>query len=827
MELLETVNTAKDAIEQSESGCRLLAAYLEEATPSKGNWHKIKAQDYSTGRAILEASEAEQIGVLFAAYNLPAAKQLFSKIFVVQPLIQTLFRRGITFSEPDLLRLCQEVVKHSISDFDFTTKQWIVRCLEQVAFQHDLSETLRHGAALIEDSLQEDYMTANAYNLSAQIQTLLHGPAENPLHMEEAWGAAVLADWKAMPDASQKDAWRDLLTHTLTSDATKPSAKWLKDVKALLDPIGFQAAQAQITSWLEKYLTTPLPASEPTSDGYENYVEHQRLMTLANHNYQAVKGMAWLCRFFDDAPPARLLGDVALHSLKKIPGHGPKSAKVGTACILTLASMTGREPIAQLSRLKTRVTYQAAQGVLDKALNEAASRSGLTRGDLEELAVPDFGLDMSGRRHEQFGDYCAVVSVTERGDVELTWTSADGKALKSVPLNIKREHAAALKLLKRSVTELQEALQTQRNRLEDSMRSAQTWPLRIWRERYLAHPLLSLLSRRLIWRFGNQVGMIWHGQITDENGQPLTDLLDDTPVQLWHPLASDPDCVFAWRIRLEERSITQPFKQAHREVYLLTDAERGTRLYSNRFAAHILKQHQFSALCHQRGWKYTLQGGWDSHNVPTLHSPIYGLSASFAVDEAAAENTLSASNVYLYVTTGAVTFFLPSAYDSPLPLDQVPPLVLSEVMRDVDLFVGVASIGNDPAWADGGPEGRYRAYWQDYAFGDLGETAKTRADVLARLLPRLKIASRCRLDGKFLIVRGDLRTYKVHLGSGNILMEPNDQYLCIVPGRSEDGGELFLPFEGDRMLAIILSKAFLLAGDAQIKDKTIVSQIKR
>ena len=32
--------------------------------------------------------------------------------------------------------------------------------------------------------------------------------------------------------------------------------------------------------------------------------------------------------------------------------------------------------------------------------------------------------------------------------------------------------------------------------------------------------------------------------------------------------------VASWRRRLEELGITQPFKQAHREVYLLTEAER-------------------------------------------------------------------------------------------------------------------------------------------------------------------------------------------------------------------------------------------------------------
>ena len=77
------------------------------------------------------------------------------------------------------------------------------------------------------------------------------------------------------------------------------------------------------------------------------------------------------------------------------------------------------------------------------------------------------------------------------------------------------------------------------------------------------------------------------------------------------------------------------------------------------------------------------------------------------------------------------------------------------------------------------------------------------------------------------MVKGKLRTYKIHIGSTNILMEPNDQYLCIVPDRSKPtlGPNVFLPFEGDTGLSIILSKAFLLADDDQIEDGTIVRQI--
>src|SRR4029453_15307937 len=81
--------------------------------------------------------------------------------------------------------------------------------------------------------------------------------------------------------------------------------------------------------------------------------------------------------------------------------------------------------------------------------------------------------------------------------------------------------------------------------------------------------------------------------------------------------------------------------------------------------------------------------------------------------------------------------------NEPVPLEEIPALVFSEIMRDVDLFVGVASVGNDASWSDGGPEGRYRDYWQSYSFGTLNATAQTRKDVLQRLIPRLKIAGQC------------------------------------------------------------------------------------
>ena len=168
-------------------------------------------------------------------------------------------------------------------------------------------------------------------------------------------------------------------------------------------------------------------------------------------------------------------------------------------------------------------------------------------------------------------------------------------------------------------------------------------------------------------------------------------------------------------------------------------------------------------------------------------------------------------------------------------MEDVPPIVFSEVMRHCDLFTSVASVANDPNWADAGAEAQHpnqwrrnegNAYWRDAALGDLSQSASTRREVVEAILPSLKIADRCRVDGNFLHVNGKIRSYKIHFGSGNIMMEPDHRYICIVPASRETGG-VMLPFEGDAMLSTILSKALLLAEDDEVHDQVIVRQIYR
>ena len=120
-------------------------------------------------------------------------------------------------------------------------------------------------------------------------------------------------------------------------------------------------------------------------------------------------------------------------------------------------------------------------------------------------------------------------------------------------------------------------------------------------------------------------------------------------------------------------------------------------------------------------------------------------------------------------------------------------------------------------------------YWRNYSTSDLSETAKTRKSVLANMLPKLKIKDQCELTEKYLKVTGKVRTFKFLFGCGIFLMEPNDQYLCILPVFCYKGhaDKVFLPFDDDAVFSIILSKAFLLADDDKIADRVILNQINR
>lgn len=766
-------------------------------------------------------------------------------VFALQELLRKLLMREAPLSTAQLshmLNLCGQ-----FEEIDNQREQFIDKLVERVehAFREDRS--CAEFSLAIRNLVAKDSFCGNpkAQALKERLRLLTAAVPKLPVMAGEAWSDAVITALDGVP-AELVKSWSALLVHCRESSASTPSARWKASANEFLKSVGESAFRRGVTSWL---LLVDKPRTQPIDDWNREWQPDPNQLIIEPHA-DILKGLAWCCGLREDKELAHALTALALSSYRKVPKIGPRLVKVGNACVTALGMMPGMEGVYQLALLKVKVKFGTAQKVIEKALNVAAERVKIPRADLEEMAVPAYGLTNVGVCEEPMGEFTARLTVTG-GGTEIAWVRADGKVQKGIPAAVKKEFAEELKELKSAAKDIERMLPAQKERIDNLFLRQKSWPFETWRERYLDHPLVGVITRRLLWVFtkgGKAVTGIWFdGRLVDVDLQPVVTSAETT-VELWHPIGRDLAEIMGWRAWLDAQQIQQPFKQAHREVYLLTDAERNTRSYSNRFAGHVLKQHQFNALCAARSWKNKLRLMVDDEYPPASKLlPQWGLRAEYWIEGAGDEygRDTNETGTFLYLTTDQVRFYPVEAVQrtahasgggyhpgyqqndsEPMPLEQIPPLVLSEILRDVDLFVGVSSVGNDPNWADGGPTGRYADYWQSYSFGDLGATARTRKEVLEWLVPRLKITKQCSFDDKFLVVKGTVRTYKIHLGSGNILMKPNDQYLCIVPsqGKAEDG-KLQLPFEGDRTLSIILSKAFLLAADDKIKDPTILSQM--
>ncbi len=630
-----------------------------------------------------------------------------------------------------------------------------------------------------------------------------------------------------------KKKWYPLIAQAQKASGGKPSKKYLKESKVLIDALGTEKFKAVVNDWFLFVRNLKDKNEEHTSTHNGRVYTYNIREFLNSFSSDALKGFVWMCSHFHDATTIQNLAALAERCYKKIPGKGPAAAAIGNACLYTLSQAEGFEGISQLSRLKLRIKQSSTQKMIEKYLLAAAKEQGVSLHEIEDLAVESFGI-VDGGKTELFDDYKGLIKITSIGKSTLQWVKPDGKLQKSVPAFVKQKYADKLKVFKAQKKQIEKTLTAQRDRIDRMFRANRTWNMDTFTKLYLQHGLMQYLAKKIIWTFtfeDEAQHLIWKAEAwVNNDGTTITPHPEST-ISLWHPAIHPVAAVKKWRAFLMAQEIQQPLKQAYREVYILTAAEINTKSYSNRMAAHVLKQHQFNMLAKTRGWKYSLMGAFDDgryNEAAELLLPAYNLRAEYWVNELNVEDGYNDTGIWLYIATDQVRF-IDVANNEVLDLVDVPTIPFSEVLRDVDLFVGVASVGNDPAWQDTGGIPAYRDYWQSYSFGDLTEVAKNRKEVLSNLVPRLKINKVTQIKDKFLVVQGKLRTYKIHIGSTNILMEPNDEYLCIVPDRSKKNHteNLFIPFEGDNGLSIILSKAFLLANDDKITDGTITSQILR
>lgn len=244
-----------------------------------------------------------------------------------------------------------------------------------------------------------------------------------------------------------------------------------------------------------------------------------------------------------------------------------------TPVIEVLAAMGSNTAIAGIQAIARSSSNEKSRTIAQQALDDLARDRGLTSTMLEDLAVPDLGLDPNGQMALDFGPRRFLVTIN--ANLEAVLTDGDGNAQKTLPKPVKADNAQMAKAATAQWKEFKTALKgqtgDQKKRFEQAMLIRREWDGATFKEIVAIHPLLSKMVRNLVWATakGEDLETTFRidsdGRYVTADGSELT--LDDAAmVTLPHPLLLR-DKVETWLQVFAENKLTQPFPQLARKWF--------------------------------------------------------------------------------------------------------------------------------------------------------------------------------------------------------------------------------------------------------------------
>ena len=382
------------------------------------------------------------------------------------------------------------------------------------------------------------------------------------------------------------------------------------------------------------------------------------------------------------------------------------------------------------------------------------------------------------------------LTIDENGDAGIAMEKA-GKAIKTAPKSFAKNEVFLE--LKATVKELKDLKRRSKESMERAMMECTLFGLGEL-QNICDNPILAPMVLSLVWTDGTNNGFLQQSAdglvLVKLDGESIT--ADTLRIAHPHDLKIANDWAGFMQL-LYQKKLVQPFKQVFREYYPITEDELQERTISRRYAGHQVQPQRTVALLKGRGWTVDYEEG--------LQKVFY--KENLIVRMYAMADWFSPADIEP-PTLETVEFFDRTTKEN-VPLENVPPILFSETMRDLDLVVSVAHVGGVD------PEASH-------------STVEMRVAIAAELTKLLKL-SNVSWIGSHAKIQGKLASYSVHMGSGVVHAEGVGM-VSILPVHSQSRGRIFLPFaDDDPKTAEIMSKILLLSEDSKIKDPTILSQI--
>ena len=282
--------------------------------------------------------------------------------------------------------------------------------------------------------------------------------------------------------------------------------------------------------------------------------------------------------------------------------------------------------------------------------------------------------------------------------------------------------------------------------------------------------------------------------IHPDGGEDRTiELAEDTLVSIAHPYhLYQAGHWHAYQQYVFDQQIRQPFKQVFRELYVKTEEERNM-FHSLRYAGNQIQPARTVGCLKTRHWVADVESGLQKvYYQENIVAQIYALADWFS--PADIESPTLEWVVFIDRKTG-----------EEIRIADIPDVIFSEVMRDVDMAVSVAHAGGVD------PESSH-------------STIEMRKAIAEFTMPLFRLQN-VRFTDHHAIIEGKLANYRIHLGSG-VIHQEGGPMIQVLPVHSQRRGRIFLPFvDEDPKTAEILTKILFFAEDAKIKDPFILEQI--
>ncbi|MEO1268168.1 MAG: DUF4132 domain-containing protein, partial [Myxococcota bacterium] len=327
---------------------------------------------------------------------------------------------------------------------------------------------------------------------------------------------------------------------------------------------------------------------------------------------------------------------------------------------------------------RPKIARACRQALQEMADLQFTSIEELLRGDLPELY-----LNPDGERRFNYGPRTILAQL--QPDLGLRLQEEGGRIYSSTPPIRKSDHPEqaeqARSELKQFIHHIKMCVNVQGELLESAMIHGRRWPMALWRERFLIHPIMKLLSRGLVFVAYSPGQPIVPFCLVDRQfltleGEPAR-LGGDSTVGIVHPAQLSAAKRSQWTTHIRNVApCSPPFAQFNRPIH---DLEAYQKLwYDPEGELGAIALHHLRSAKRKSPYKGSLRKGTLSQLTRTMGP--YRARIDFSLGSGQEEFVVidSATCVRVEVSKGK----------HPVPPEHLPPAVFSEVTRDLLHFAG-------------------------------------------------------------------------------------------------------------------------------------------